>query len=278
MATNKINSMRFQLKRDSSTNWKAHNPTLLIGEVGWEIDTNKFKIGDGTKKWNELSYIDATYALKSEIPINNNQLTNGAGYITSAALNNYALKSSIPTNNNQLANGSGYITAAALNGYAQTSQIPTKTSQLSNDSGYITNSALSGYMPLSGGTFTGSVHNSFGAKLIGSKLEEEGDIPTLIDALSKGCGAMGSVQITTAYTKNNVTIPATWYNYIYIPHRWGSQEGDNSQYGTLILMEMTSFGGCNYIVHWSNGGVGGVSVFGSYGAVYDCGNANTSYV
>ena len=133
-------------------------------------------------------------------------------------------------------------------------------------------------MPLSGGSFTGPTYNSFGARLIGSKLQEEGDIPNLVTALSKGCGAIGSVQITTAYTKNNVTIPATWYNYIWIPHRWGSEEQDNSNYGTLILMEMTSFTGSNYIIHYSNGGIGGVSVFGSYGAVYDCGAANTSYV
>ena len=165
-----------------------------------------------------------------------------------------------------------------MNGYAQTSQIPTKTSQLNNDSGYITNSALGSYMPLSGGSFTGPAYNSFGARLIGSKLQSEGDIPNLVAALSKGCGAMGSVQIITAYSRNNVTIPPTWYNYIWIPHRWGSEEQDNSQYGILILMEMAGFTGGNYIIHWSSGTISGISVFGSYGAVYDCGTANTSYV
>lgn len=39
-------------------------------------------------------------------------------YALASSLANYALKTSIPTNNNQLTNGAGYITASALNGYA----------------------------------------------------------------------------------------------------------------------------------------------------------------
>lgn len=56
----------------------------------------------------------ANYALLSQVPTNNNQLANGANYITSAALAGYALVSQIPTDNAQLANGAGYITAASL--------------------------------------------------------------------------------------------------------------------------------------------------------------------
>lgn len=57
------------------------------------------------------------------IPSNTNQLTNGAGYITSSALSTYALSSSVPTNNNQLTNGAGYITSSALSGYATESYV-----------------------------------------------------------------------------------------------------------------------------------------------------------
>ena len=47
---------------------------------------------------------------------NNNQLSNGAGYITSVSGQNYNLLSNrptIPTNNNQLSNGAGYITSGS---------------------------------------------------------------------------------------------------------------------------------------------------------------------
>ena len=58
------------------------------------------------------AYADLTG--KPTIPTNNNQLTNGAGYITASSI------PSVPTNNNQLTNGANYITA---------SDIPAATSQ-----------------------------------------------------------------------------------------------------------------------------------------------------
>jgi len=40
----------------SASAWSTSNPTLLKGEVGFESDTGKSKIGDGTSAWNSLSY------------------------------------------------------------------------------------------------------------------------------------------------------------------------------------------------------------------------------
>ena len=45
-----------QLRRDTSTNWDSVNPILAAGEAGFETDTNKFKIGDGTSNWSSLPY------------------------------------------------------------------------------------------------------------------------------------------------------------------------------------------------------------------------------
>ena len=47
---------KIQLRRDSSTNWTSNNPVLASGEIGLELDTDKFKIGDGTTGWTSLSY------------------------------------------------------------------------------------------------------------------------------------------------------------------------------------------------------------------------------
>lgn len=51
---------RIQLRRDSSANWTSYNPTLAEGEIGLELDTNKFKIGTGTTAWNDLDYASAS--------------------------------------------------------------------------------------------------------------------------------------------------------------------------------------------------------------------------
>ena len=48
--------MRIKIRRDLSTNWTSVNPKLLIGEQGYETDTGKMKVGDGTSAWNQLEY------------------------------------------------------------------------------------------------------------------------------------------------------------------------------------------------------------------------------
>ena len=49
-----------QLRRDTAANWTSQNPTLANGEVGYETDTNKLKIGDGSTVWTSLSYWGGT--------------------------------------------------------------------------------------------------------------------------------------------------------------------------------------------------------------------------
>ena len=67
------------------------------------------------------------------IPTNNNELTNGAGYITTSFTNTNQLTNGAGfvtfTNNNQLTNGAGYITTSFTN-----------TNQLTNGAGFITSS------------------------------------------------------------------------------------------------------------------------------------------
>jgi len=45
-----------QQRRGTASQWSTANPILNAGEMGWESDTNKFKIGDGTNHWADLDY------------------------------------------------------------------------------------------------------------------------------------------------------------------------------------------------------------------------------
>ena len=47
---------RMQQRRGTASQWTSANPVLNAGEMGWESDTNKFKIGDGTNHWANLDY------------------------------------------------------------------------------------------------------------------------------------------------------------------------------------------------------------------------------
>ena len=47
---------RIQLRRGGAQEWANANPTLAQGELGIELDTGRFKIGDGVSAWNTLRY------------------------------------------------------------------------------------------------------------------------------------------------------------------------------------------------------------------------------
>jgi hypothetical protein len=47
-------ALKIQLRRDITANWTSNNPLLLNGEVGIETDTLRFKVGNGTQRWNDL--------------------------------------------------------------------------------------------------------------------------------------------------------------------------------------------------------------------------------
>jgi len=47
---------QIQTRRGTAATWTSTNPTLAAGEIGFESDTGKFKIGTGSTAWNSLAY------------------------------------------------------------------------------------------------------------------------------------------------------------------------------------------------------------------------------
>ncbi len=45
-----------QQRRGTAAQWTAANPILAAGEIGFETDTNKFKMGNGSSAWGSLQY------------------------------------------------------------------------------------------------------------------------------------------------------------------------------------------------------------------------------
>jgi len=61
-------AIRMQQRRGTATQWTTANPVLNAAEIGWESDTNKFKIGDGTNNWSTLVYfVDATDVIAASL-------------------------------------------------------------------------------------------------------------------------------------------------------------------------------------------------------------------
>ena len=47
---------RILLRRDTASNWTSGNAVLAAGEIGYETNTGKFKIGNGSTAWTSLAY------------------------------------------------------------------------------------------------------------------------------------------------------------------------------------------------------------------------------
>lgn len=107
------------------------------------------------------------------------------------------------------------------------------------------------------GKFTGQIITSFKSSIApGSYGSAQTTIPDLLEEVRYSSGCMGSFNLTTAYTLNNVTLAAGWYNFMYIPHRNGglngAAQGDNCDYGALYLHRMNAAGYADYVLAYSS--------------------------
>lgn len=55
---------QIQVRRGTAASWTSTNPTLAAGEIGFESDTGKIKVGTGSATWNSLTYIGAANAIQ----------------------------------------------------------------------------------------------------------------------------------------------------------------------------------------------------------------------
>ena len=54
---------QIQTRRGTAASWTSTNPTLAAGEIGFESDTGKIKIGTGSTAWNALAYTASSTAV-----------------------------------------------------------------------------------------------------------------------------------------------------------------------------------------------------------------------
>jgi hypothetical protein len=71
-------SVKIQLKRSTAASWTSANPTLFSGEIGYETDTGKFKIGNGSTAWTSLSYANANLSAASLDALSDVTITSAA--------------------------------------------------------------------------------------------------------------------------------------------------------------------------------------------------------
>tara|TARA_R110000851_G_scaffold23138_3_gene68054 strand:- start:866 stop:3448 length:2583 start_codon:yes stop_codon:yes gene_type:complete len=176
--------LKFDSERNSTiTNvYEIYDSGYMAFNKGIEIkDTSfQFTAPNGNNFSFPTSGGSGILATTNTIPTNNNELTNGRGFITASSTDTLTNKSisysqitgtpTVITNNNQLVNGRGFITASSsdiltnkLISYSQITGTPTtitNNNQLVNGAGYITNS----------GNESISVNNIIGANDSGNNI------------------------------------------------------------------------------------------------------------
>ncbi len=135
-----------QQRRGTSTQWTSANPTLAAGEIGFETDTGKFKMGNGSSTWTQLSYfadssdfdtasIMATVDSKVSTAINNildgapaalNTLNELASAINSDSTFASTITSALATKASLTQVNSHEATTTNVHGIADTSLLATK--------------------------------------------------------------------------------------------------------------------------------------------------------
>jgi len=76
-----------QQRRGTAAQWTAADPVLNAGEIGFESDTGKFKIGDGTNHWDDLNYfldaVDQGGSITDYVPLTQKDAASGVASLDS---------------------------------------------------------------------------------------------------------------------------------------------------------------------------------------------------
>ena len=55
-----LQTTQIQMRNGTTAQWNSATPTMLAGEIGYNTDTRKIKIGDGSNNWSALNYYNDT--------------------------------------------------------------------------------------------------------------------------------------------------------------------------------------------------------------------------
>jgi len=122
-------AVQIQTRNGTAAEWTSANPTLMVGEIGAETDTGRFKIGNGSTAWNSLTYAasakwQGAYSAGTAYVVNDVVSYNNSSYI--CILNStgnlptnttyWSLLALAGTNGTNGTNGTSFIWRGAYNG------------------------------------------------------------------------------------------------------------------------------------------------------------------
>ena len=145
-------AIRIQLRRDTAANWTSTNPVLRAGEFGIETDTLKFKIGNGSSTWTQITnYANVTSTGLSN-SLNDYILASTLGNPSGPAKLNSSGDLLVPENSIILWDDADYTYKTTVSATQPTAD---RTITLPNATGTV--ALAENVAALSGATFTGNI-------------------------------------------------------------------------------------------------------------------------
>lgn len=212
MSEQTLSNVQILMRNDTAAKWVQVNPVLGKGEMGVEIDTAKFKIGDGIKTWTALGYSGVLVTASN---------TNGNIKIDGVETTVYTLPiaSLEALGGIKSSTGKGAITVDQSTGTASVSAVETADqlatarsigligdvsgSENFDGTAGITIAATLANSGVTAGTYTKVTVDAKGRVTLGATLEAA-DIPTL--TLSKISDAGTAAALDTGTSSGNVPV------------------------------------------------------------------------
>jgi hypothetical protein len=227
---------KVQIRRDSASDWTSVNPVLTAGEMGYEQDTAKMKVGDGSTAWTSLGYF-APPTVTTTVVANMTALVALTGMSSGD-------KAFVTANNKLfLYNGSGwYLVATVQNSSPSAITGVNSTYALATDGTATTITAVSTDpegVPLtwSYAVTTGSLTNGGGASATVSRADNVFTITPTTNASYAGTfsltfsatdGVTGAVSAASAFT---LTFAADWSSTTQQAKLTASDAADYDNFG-----------------------------------------------
>ena len=134
-------AIQLQFRRGTAYQWSSANTILAAGEIGYEIDTRYFKIGDGTTAWANLSYSTSSTATSA----------NNAAYLGGVAAASYQLSSTLSANVATLtANNVSFVGTVSAANVVSNSQLSSNLANYQTTAGLDANVAVRGFQTTAG--------------------------------------------------------------------------------------------------------------------------------
>lgn len=130
-------SVQIQMRRGTAAQWATANTLLAEGEIGLELDTQKFKMGTGVLAWSSLSYYTAGASTVTSVNGQTGAAVLDTDDIAEGIVNKYFA--------NSLARGA--VSATGSLSYNSTTGVfsytqPTNVSTFTNDANYLDNADI----------------------------------------------------------------------------------------------------------------------------------------